>query len=344
MTPTWRMQREILEQSTKFSQRLDAWMTEARPLREQILRRDQLVVLGRGSSRHAGIYAAYLYGLATGRHAVEFRLWMTTRKVPRVDWSNTAVLALSASGRSTDVARASKWLAERGSFVVGVTNADDDQCALGEASSALFHLGVGGERAVPATKSFNAQLLACAALLGFELEAALPEVVASFQLMEEGTVPQRLADLVQEADSLAWIARGPSLAAACDAALKCREAARLESTGWSAAEFQHGHIGSFGSRDRAILLCDANQPAGSFSSVAKGLLNRRTPFAVVGLDFYRDNGGAAAPMLPIKLPPQRWARTPVFAYLSQQVALELAIRKDLNPDDPVGLQKVTETQ
>lgn len=344
MTHDWQMKLEIAEQPARFEERLQDWTSAAASLRPEIADRDQLVVVGRGSSSNACIYASYLHGLSTGRHAVEFRLWMTTRSVPQADWSNAAVLAFSASGQSTDVARASQWLRERGAFVIGITNADDDRCALGEASDALFHLGVGEERAIPATKSFNAQLLATSTLLGFELDQAMPGIVGCLRRLEDGELAAQLSDLIGPSRSTAWIARGPSLSAACDAALKCRESAQIESTGWSSAEFQHGHIGSFGERDRAIIFCDANQPAGSFSSVAKALLARKTPFAVVGLDYYEQNGGPAAPTLSLDLPEQRWARPPVFAYLSQQTALKLALKRGLNPDCPAGLKKVTETR
>ena len=143
---------------------------------------------------------------------------------------------------------------------------------------------------------------------------------------------------------VSWIARGPSLAAARDAALKLRECTRIDASGWSSAEIQHGYIGSIDADDRAVVFSDANQPKGSFSSVTKGLLTRKTPFVVAGLEYYRDNGGVAASVLDVPLPDRRWARTPVFAYLSQQTALELAERRDLNPDYPAGLKKVTETR
>lgn len=344
MTPDWRMTREIAQQPELFEANCAQWIADAESLRTQIYERDHLAVIGRGSSRHAAIYASYLYGLITGRHAVEFRPWMTTRPVPQADWSNTSAFAFSASGQSTDIARAAEWISERGGFVVGITNADSADCALGEAADALFHLDMGDERAVPATKTFNAQLFAAAALLGFDLEEAIPETAAALKGLEDGETARHLADLVDDARMIAWIARGPSMAAACDAALKCRESARVESTGWSSAEVQHGHIGSFDERDRAVIFSDANQPAGSFSSVAKALLSRKTPYAVTGLNYYQNDGGMPAHMLDVDLPGALWARTPVFAYLSQQTALELALRRGLNPDCPAGLQKVTETR
>lgn len=344
MSPDWRMTREIDEQPELFERRLDDWLEQARQLRPRIESRRQLVVLGRGSSKNACVYTSYIYGLATGRHAVEFRPWMTTRTPPRDDWSDAAVFAYSASGQSTDIAHAARWLADRGAFVVGITNASDDDFRLGKCADDLFHLGVGDELAVPATKTFNAQLVVSAALVGFDLEAALPEITACMRSVLDGDAAEQLADIIEEAGTTAWIARGPSMGVARDAALKCRECARHDSTGWSSAEIQHGHIASFDEHDRAVILSDHNQPAGSFSSVAKALLSRGTPFAVIGFDYYQKNGGAPAPIIPVELPDIAWARAPIFAYLSQQTALELANRKNLNPDDPIGLAKVTETR
>lgn len=344
MTPDWSMSREIEEQPDLFERRLDDWVAQADELSDHVGNCDQIALLGRGSSRNACVYASYLYALQTGNHPIEFRLWTTTQdQVPDRDWSNVAVLAFSASGQSTDVARAARWLADRGAFVVGITNATDDDCALGEAAHELFYVRVGDERAVPATKSFNAQLFASAALVGFDIRDAVAETIKCFEKLSDDDTAGRLADLVGDGRAINWIARGPSLGAARDAALKCRECARISSTGWSSAEFQHGYIGSLDPDDRAIIFSDANQPAGTFSAITKELLSRQTPFAVTGLDYYREHDGIPAPALAIDLPSQRWARAPVFAYLSQKTALELAVRRDLNPDNPSGLQKVTET-
>ncbi len=343
MSPTWRMTREIEEQPDLFEGLVDDWMTRVDELQKQIESRSQLVLVGRGSSKNASVYTSYIYALATGRHAIEFRPWMTVRDTPRQDWSNATVFAYSSSGQSTDIAHAAHWLAERGAYVLGITNATDANCRLGQSSNALFQMGLGDELAVPATKSFNAQLLVSAALLGFDLPDALPEITASMRTLLDGHATHRLANLLEGARTTAWIARGPAMGVARDAALKCRECARYDATGWSAAEIQHGHIASFDHRDRVVIFSDANEPVGSFSSVSKTLLNQGTPFAVIGLDYYRHNGGAPAPVIPIDLPDQLWARAPVFAFLSQQTALELANRLDLNPDAPAGLSKVTET-
>ena len=344
MTPDWRMTHEIAEQPDLFEDCASTWQDRARRLHDATEDRPRLVLLGRGSSRNASVFASHLAGVHTGLHPVEFRLWVTTRDdVPRAHFNDTTVFAYSASGQSTDIARACRWLSDRGAFIIGITNADDANCALGEAADELLLLDVGDERAVPATKTFNAQLFASAALLGLDIIDAVTDTARCLRQLQDSSLSHRLADFLDGGQTAAWIARGPSLGAARDAALKCRECARLDSTGWSSAEIQHGHIGSLDANDRAIIFSDANQPAGSFSSVAKAFLGRNTPFLVVGLDYYRDNDGSAAPQMDIPLPQAHWARAPVFAFLAQQTALQLAVRRGLNPDCPSGLQKVTET-
>ena len=131
--------------------------------------RGTTVVLGRGSSGNAATFAAYLWTMRTGRHPVEFRPWLATQPLPEADWSDAAALAFSASGRSTDVALASTWLRGRGARVVAVTEAADPEAHLVRASDEVFALGAGPERAVPATKSFTAQIFAAAALCGYPI-------------------------------------------------------------------------------------------------------------------------------------------------------------------------------
>lgn len=330
------MYEEIAAAPALLRERSRGWFHTAQQLRDTYLNRQHLALLGRGTSGNACTFAAYLYGLRTGRHAIEFRPWLVTQDVPNANYSDTAALVYSYSGRSTDIAAAAAWLKERGANVVGVTNTDDADCLLGKASHGLFTLGVGEERAVPATKSYCAQLFASAALCGFEIEAPAMDAARCMDALLKSTVAQDLAEFLRDARSVAWIARGPALAAALDAALKLQETAATPSAGWSAAEYLHGPIGATEAQDRVVLLADADTPADSMSATASALLGRGVPFVRVGA------GGLTTP-LSLELPDERWARTVVLSMLSQLVAVHLAQARGLDPDAPRGLRKVTLT-
>lgn len=330
------MRTEIEAQPSLVRELAPRWQETARRLRAESPPRPTPVVLGRGSSGHAGTFAAYLIGLETGRQPIEFRPWLATREAPPADWSDALAYAYSASGSSTDVSAAARWLTERGAHVVAVTNAEGTPSVLEEASARSFRLGVGPERAVPATKSFSAQLFAAAALSGHELEPAAPDVARCMELLLDEDLGQVLAGFLAGARQIIWLARGPTLAAAQDGALKVQETAGRLALAYSTAEFLHGPVASVGPDDRVIILDGDGVLTENTEAVVASLVARRTPMITVG---------PAAPhaTLPIALPEPSWARVPVFALLTQLAALELALRLGLDPDAPAGLKKVTLT-
>lgn len=330
------MRSEVEAQPGLVRDRAPRWQEVARRLRAEASARRTPVVLGRGSSGHAGTFAAYLIGLETGRHPIEFRPWLATQEVPRADWSDAVAYAYSASGSSTDVSAAARWLTERGAHVVAVTNAEGQPSVLEEASACSFRLAVGSERAVPATKSFCAQLFAAAALSGLELERAAPDVARCMEQLLDEDLGAVLAGFLAGARQIIWLARGPALAAAQDGALKVQETAGRLALAYSTAEFLHGPVASVGPDDRVVILDGDGALAENTEAVVASLVARRTPMVTVG---------PATPhvTLPIALPEASWARVPVFALLTQLTALELALRLGLDPDAPPGLKKVTLT-
>lgn len=331
------MHREILETPAMLRREAAAWEAQAAELRAAAGGRPQVALVGRGSSGNACAFAAYLFGLATGRQPVEFRPWLTTQQLPPCDWSDTVAYAFSVSGQSTDIAASAGWLRARGAWTVGVTAAEGEDLHLAEATDRLFRLGCGPEVAVPATKTFTAQLFAAAALAGLPVQAAAAQAADAMDALLEGPVPGQLATFLEGGGLAAWIARGPSLAAVRDAALKMQESLGRPAVAYSTAEVLHGPIAMFHPEDRVVLFSGSDEPMDSKRAVAATLLARNVPLLTLGTDSTREAG------LPLPLPEARWARTPVLAFLSQLVCLELARRAGLDPDAPAHLQKVTRT-
>ncbi len=342
------MAKETREQPGLVRRMVPTWARSSEKALAVLEARRQLAVVGRGSSGNACTFATYLYAMHHGRHPIEFRPWICTQPSAReVRWDDAGVFAYSSSGQSTDVAQTALWLKERGAAVVGVTNGPADS-NLARASDALVSLDAGEERAVPATKSFTAQLFATAALCGFPIEPVAEPIAASMDSILASDAASRIADFITGGRVVAWVARGPALAAARDAALKVQEAVGMVSSAWSAAELLHGPIGALSRLDRIVLMQDTPAPAESLDAVSVNLLARGAPHLMVA-----DTETSAAGDRPhahfdlsvrVPLPQPRWARTIVFAFLSQVVTLELAERAGINPDHPRGLNKVTLTQ
>jgi glutamine---fructose-6-phosphate transaminase (isomerizing) len=341
------MAREIADQPALFESHAPAWQARAEQLTPLLESRRHVVLAGRGTSGNACTFAAYLFATARGRHPIEFRPWVAAVAGPGPSWDDSVVLAYSASGNSTDVSRAAGWLRDRGARTIGITTAAPPGSHLESVVDELFHLEVGPEQAVPATKSFGAQLVATAALAGLPIVEPAREIAASMRqilTLGDDDPGSRLAAFFDGARQAIWVARGPALAGALDAALKLQETAGMPATGYSSAEVLHGPIGAMNEHDRVVLVFDGPEIADSMAAVVVSLVTRRTPFVVLGPEGLAPPGdGRVAINLPAPMPATPWARTPVVAMIGQRAALQLARRRGLDPDAPPGLRKVTET-
>lgn len=331
------MRREILETPAMLRREGAGWEAQASGIRAAVAGRRSVALIGRGSSGNACAFAAYLFALQTGRQPIEFRPWLQTQALPEADWSDTVAYAFSVSGQSTDIAASAAWLRRRGAMAVGITAAEGSGIHLGDAADHLFRLNCGPEVAVPATKTFTAQLFAAAALAGFPVAEAAAQTADAMEALLAGTAVQDLATFLEGGRVLGWIARGPSLAGVRDAALKVQESLGRPAVAYSTAEVLHGPIAMFHPEDRVVLFSGSDQPMDSKRAVATTLLARGVPLLTLGTDATREAG------LPLPMPEARWARTAVLAFLSQSVCLELATRAGLDPDAPAHLRKVTPT-
>jgi glucosamine--fructose-6-phosphate aminotransferase (isomerizing) len=335
---TFYMEREIGEQPEMLRSRAAAWQRECIEAHKALASRKDRALLGRGSSGHARVFCSYLHGLRTGRQALDFRPWLTTQpSAEKAGWSDTAALAFSVSGESADVVHSARWLRDHDAYVLGVTNQAGPQSALGAVAHRMVRFDAGVEQAVPATKTFTAQLFVAAALCGYRIEEAALETAHAIDSLLHSGLPSLLADFVDGARAVLWVARGPAYAGALDAALKLQEAAGVLSLGYSAAEILHSPIGFLEESDRVLLFLDSDNPLESAEAVIVALVARGTPFLILA----SAEGGRRRPDAQVlSLPSERWARTAVLAVAGQSVALELARRRGLNPDSPPGWHRV----
>jgi glucosamine--fructose-6-phosphate aminotransferase (isomerizing) len=202
-------------------------------------------------------------------------------------------------------------------------------------------LGAGEEAAVPATKTFTAQLAAMAAVAealgrvpwGEADWERLPEHVA--EVLADPTPAERAAKALGTADELVAVARGVLMCVALEAALKLREASGVRAEGWSVADFRHGPM-TIVQADLPLLAVSAAGPAaGDVEELATELERARTPVLRVA-----DRPEADLPY-PRGLA-EALCAVPA-AVRAQQLALALALARGVDPDEPPRLRKVTPT-
>jgi glucosamine--fructose-6-phosphate aminotransferase (isomerizing) len=298
-----------------------------------------IVVVARGSSDYAAIFGRYLLEMATGRPvALAAPSLQTLYGIePRI--KGWLAVGISQSGRTPEIATVLARYRHAGARTVAVTN--DPASPLAATGDVHVALGAGKETAVPATKTFTAQLAAMAAVAealgrvpwGAADWERLPDDVA--EVLSDPAPAERVAGTLGDTGELVVVGRGLLMCVALEAALKLREASGVRAEGWSVADFRHGPM-TIVRRDLPLLAVSAHGPAAAdVEELATELERARTPVLRLA-----DRSDADLPY-PSRLAEPLCA-VPA-AVRAQQLALALALNRGVDPDEPPRLRKVTPT-
>jgi glucosamine--fructose-6-phosphate aminotransferase (isomerizing) len=314
----------------------------------------QVVIAARGTSDHAAIYAQYLLGT---RHRLPVALATPSivtlyGVLPRFERS--LVVGISQSGASPDVVAVVEAARDQGAPTLAITN--DASSALGRAAEHVVDLEAGPERAVAATKTYTAELVAIAMLAvalgspGTERAddaaadraslAAMPDALAS--ALEAEPDARDAAREQAEAERIIVLGRGFEYATAREWALKIKELARVFADPYSAADFLHGPLALIEPSVPVLAVA----PSGAVEPGMTELLIR-----------LRDDHGArlaVASDLPevraigrwsMAIPPgvPEWLRPIVSIVPGQLHAYHLTLARGLDPEQPRAISKVTRT-
>lgn len=297
------------------------------------------VLVARGSSDHAATCGRYFLEVATGRPVASTSPSLFTLYGAATDFSGYLMTAVSQSGRTPEIVEVVTQARRRGARAIAITN--DAESPLAAAADLVIELGAGPERAVPATKTVTAQVLAFALVaqalgdIGLDDQAAdqLPGQVA--QVLEDFAAVQELARWLAPSDRLVTVARGFLYGAASEVALKVEETTGRLAAAFSAADLRHGPIAIASNGPPVVAFAHPGPARADISDVVNDLRARGAQARLVGPVEGSDLGWpAGAPE----------ALAPVLAVArGQQLALALARELGVDPDTPPGLNKVTLT-
>ena len=121
-----------------------------------------VVIAARGTSDHAAIYAQYVLGVRHGLTVALATPSVVSMYGADPDVRDSLVIGISQSGASPDIVAVIAAARAQGAPTVAITNEPDS--ALAAAAARSIALVAGPERAVAATKTYTAQLLAVASL------------------------------------------------------------------------------------------------------------------------------------------------------------------------------------
>ncbi|WP_434386512.1 SIS domain-containing protein [Melittangium boletus] len=298
-----------------------------------------VVTCARGSSDHAVSYGKYLIETTLGRAVASVGPSVASvYQTPHLDLKDSLFIAVSQSGRSPDLLRLTERAKEAGALVVGFVNTEDSplmrMCDVG------IPLCAGPEQSVAATKSYLLSGLAFLQLVAHwsgeaqlhEAVRRLPEALEAARELDWGPTLSRLTD----ARSLYVLGRGSGLGAALEIALKLKETCRLHAEAFSTAEVIHGPLALVGPGFPVIALGQEDNSAESTRTVVRR-------FVELGAEVHSALAVPGALPLP-SISGAHPAIVPLCHVQSFYMAVHrLAVARQLDPDVPVHLRKVTET-
>jgi glucosamine--fructose-6-phosphate aminotransferase (isomerizing) len=328
---------------------------QPRVLAELLLRRGELVdavrqvlpahlcgviLVARGSSDQAALYGRYLLEMVSGRPVALASPSLHTLYRAPVDHSGYLAIAVSQSGRTPEIISVLERMRDTGARTIAIVNAASSPlCGVADV---VIDVGAGEERAVPATKTYTATVLALSLLAGSmgtvpwtDAEVAqVPDLVA--QALADDAPARAVAECLSGADRVLATARGILLSAASETALKIRETTSLFAEALSVADLRHGAIAAVTTDVPVLAFAAPGPPAGDVDNLVSELRARGVRVSVISPDPGADLS------LPATLP--ETLQPVVAAVRGQQIAMHCARARRLDPDAPHGLSKVTLTR
>ncbi|MBE0695437.1 MAG: SIS domain-containing protein [Anaerolineaceae bacterium] len=340
------LEREISQQPEVIQTFLEDQLNNARSIARNLQGKFSYVLIAaRGSSDNAARYAQYLFGI---QHSLQVALAtpsIFTMYGKTIDLTGALVIGISQSGQSPDIVSVLTEAKKQGRPTLAITN--DASSPLAQTSDYILPLDTGLEQAVAATKTYTTSLAALA-LLSCAMEQdnrhleLLRQVPGLMQNTLDGLKPAiEHVERYRYIDQCTVVGRGLNYSTAFETALKIKELTYVVAEPYSSADYRHGPIATARRGSPVILIAPRGSVYQDMHTLFGELKQRQAELIIISDDPQAQKEAALS--LPFAPGLPEWL-TPLVAVLpGQRFAMQLTLEKGLNPDQPEGLHKVTET-
>jgi glucosamine--fructose-6-phosphate aminotransferase (isomerizing) len=341
-----RMLDEIRQQPETLARTLASELRRIEKFRALINRRKpRLVVLAaRGTSDNAAQFGRYVIEITTGIPVSLAAPSVHTVYGARVNYKEALVIALSQSGESTDTNQVLEQARKAGGVTVGITN--EAKSSLAGIAEHVFLVRAGREKSVAATKTYTGQLMVLYLLayaLGAKIRIADLEGIADFaaSALTLETEIAMMAERYRFMHHAVVVGRGLNYANSLEFALKMKETSYVIAEGFSSADFLHGPIAMVDPSFPAFLFTPSGAAWPSMQEMLIRLQGLKAETVVI--TDRRNPAAASLASRVISIPariPELYSPIP-YIIPAQLFAAALAMEKNLDPDRPRALSKVT---
>ncbi len=339
---------EIFEQPQRLASLLENQKPIVGEIANAIRSRDihYAFLAARGTSDNAGRYANYLWGahnqlplaLATPS------LFTYYQSPPRL--THALVIGVSQSGQSPDIVSVLEEGRRQNCLTLAITNIPDSPLA--RAADFVLDIQAGEEKAVAATKTYTAELMAVAMLsaaLGNSEERWAELARVSGWVEQALTLDEQIAEMTQRyryMNQCVVLGRGFNYATAFEWALKMKELTYMIAEPYSSADFQHGPIAMVEGGFPVLAVAPKGRVHETMTDMLTRLRRQKDAELVVISDDRDALSLAQSPiLLPLDIP--EWLTPLVGIVPAQLFACHLTKVKGYDTESPRSITKVTET-
>lgn len=289
-----------------------------------------VMIVGRGSSDHAGVFAKYLIEIETGTPTFAAAPSVSSVYGKKLKLEDALVIVISQSGRSPDILAQAQMAKDAGAYTIALVN--DETAPIKDIVDQVVPLKAGPELAVAATKSYLCTLSAVLQLVAnwtqdAELKAGVEMLPKALTEAIESEIQLRPEDLAA-VKNLVVLGRGPGYGITRELALKLKEVCNIHAESFSSAEFLHGPVTLV---EQKLTVVNVPIEDESFKAHSEQIA-----------DIVRRGGTLINLHVPSKGVHPRVAPLALLQRFYLDVA-HVAVSRGINPDEPAGLKKVTQT-
>ena len=338
------MSSEINEQADAIEATLEHLQNSREKIENIFHGATSVLLMARGTSDNVADYGQYLLSTKAGILATSGSPSIATAFHAKINLSSHVVIGISQSGSTSEIVESLQWAKRSGARTLALTNVAESPIT--KNADLTLVTQAGPEKAVPATKSFSSAMAAMAwiasSLSSGSLDGELATLASKVHEVLDaqfhfGEVERAIGD----ARTLVVSGRGFGQSVAREIALKLKECALINASGLSFADLRHGPVAVFSQGFPLISLGLSNK-----SPLLSGLHDLQRAAHQAGAPIINIGGVSAegVPVHNLALPDISDELLPILQVIpGQKIAERIALARGFNPDQPRGLNKVTQT-
>lgn len=308
----------------------------------------RIIILGCGTSWHAGLVGRYLIEKhvripVNVEYASEFRY-----RDPVIE-PGDLVISISQSGETADTIAGHKLARRAGAVTFGIINVINS--TLGRDTDFQLYLEAGDEIGVASTKAYTAQIVQLSRLTALlsgirgngvksvEVTEALGKISAGMEtVLSEVDKISGLASKYAFSNNFLFLGRGVNFPTALEGALKLKEISYIHAEGYPGAEMKHGPIALIDINfPTLVVLTDKESKAKMMSNIKEIKARKGRVIALISDD---DHDTEHLVDDVIRIPSVPDIISPILSVVPLQLfAYYIALLRGCNVDQPRNLAK-----